>query len=122
MIPALPALAAPTVSAELHEDAEVLAKGAAATLAIDYTCPEGAFYFGALEVSQKVGRRLARGSQDFAGNCDGTQHTLSVTITPYNDSPFRKGVAYARGYFDACGESECGPTVWFSQVVTLKKA
>jgi hypothetical protein len=120
--PALPASAEePASSAEFGAAATLVAKGAAVTVPVNYTCSDAAFADMYLRLTQRVGNSVAWGEQ-WANNltCDGIQHPIEVTFRPSGTVPFKRGVAYAEAAFTVCGQFSCAPTVRISKEIWVR--
>jgi hypothetical protein len=121
ILPGLPAVAQPTIPAQLGDTAKLVAKGAAIEVPVIYTCPPGVplpplFVM----VTERVDDDETAQGFGLGGSltCDGAQHTNSVMVTSFNGNAFRKGVAVANGLF--CDQSfNC--VVALSDTIKVKK-
>ena len=104
---ALPALAQPTATVRVRQEATLVARGAAIRVPIRYSCSsETAFRELQVQVTQRVGGgRLAQGFGSTTNLiCDGQVHTAVVTVTASGENAFRRGVAFARAGLFVCDE------------------
>jgi hypothetical protein len=105
-----------------REGYRVLAKGAAVTVPVTYTCSADAANADMyLRFTQRVGKSVAWG-ESWANSvpCDGTQQTIQITFRPSSDVPFKKGVGYAEAAFTVCDYSSCAPVVRASKEISVK--
>jgi len=108
---ALPALAQPpTGTLSIGRQATLVANGAAIRVPIRYSCsPDTQFASLSVDVRQRVGGgRLAQGfgfTDDLI--CDGSVHTVVVTVTATGENAFRRGPAFAEASLFLCNEVEC---------------
>ena len=123
--PALSAAAEPTsVTARLTESAALIAKGSAVEIPVVYTCSPDASWGGAdLFVHERVpGLRTAEGwASAFGVVCDGSEHTVVVTVPSTNGIAFHTGTAVVQGSLYACDQDGYCTYVPLSGTVTVKK-
>jgi hypothetical protein len=126
LTPTSPALAQPVVSARFAPQAALLARGAAVTVEVLYTCPvdSQAISLG-IDVTQRVGSRTARGATSVPGSepkiCDGTQHSAVLAVSSLNGVPFRQGVAFGEGIFFVCDLFSSCVNLQFSNEFRIEK-
>lgn len=107
-LPMLSAAAEPTsVAAALTGSATLIGKGGAVENPVVYTCSTDASWGGIdLFVAERVpGNRVAQGwGSTFGVVCDGTQHTIPVTVASGNGIAFHTGTAVVQGSLYACDQ------------------
>lgn len=104
-IPALPAVGVHSPPGVPHyieiESADLLAKGAAATVSVEVVCPAGSSAFVSVQVSQARGRHVARGGDGTSVACTGSLQTVELTVFA-TEGAFKKGTAIAEAFLQAC--------------------
>jgi len=98
----------PTIDFTVNRYGKFNSKTGTATISGTFTCSNGEFIdlFG--EANQKVGRGSVLGSFEFFefGTCDGTSHTWSAEVFPFNGK-FAGGKALTITIAFSCGVFEC---------------
>jgi hypothetical protein len=124
-VPMLSAAAEPaSVTAALTDSATLIGKGAAVEIPVVYTCSTDATWGGVdLFVTERVpGNRTAQGwGSTFAAVCDGTQHTLPVTVASGNGIAFHTGTAVVQGSLYACDQYGLCTWALLAGTVDVKK-
>ncbi len=117
---ASPAWAASTASLHIGSSGEIVAKGAAAKVVLNYTCPSG--YTGDVSayLSQVTRSRLTNtGGAGKSITCTGSSQTVTLYVT--GTYAWKRGDAVANGYLSACAPdySNC-VNISTSKVITLR--
>jgi hypothetical protein len=102
------ALSPPIIAGvQVGSPASLGARGAVVTVPVTVLCVSGGTADLALEVTEAVGGRVARGFGN-AGPiaCNGTFQTVQVTV-PSSTVPFRRGPAFAAGSLSVCELTGC---------------
>jgi hypothetical protein len=96
---------------EIHEQATLLARGAAVGVVVTVTCsPEFGREYLYLTLTQRQGNEVVQsGTSGVLVDCDGTPQTMDVNVQA-GQAPFRRGPAFvsARMYVCNADYSHCG--------------
>lgn len=88
-------------------DGTLLAKGAAVSVPVQYTCdPSVATGDIGAVITERSGKEIVKGQAEaFPILCDGSPHTVVLTMTPQEGSgPFKKGQAFAQEFGQFCDQ------------------
>ncbi len=97
------------------------ARGAAVTVQVDVTCPQGAFAQLSLTVTQRAGNGTTAGSRSLEPTCSGQPQVLSVSVVAQSGSRvFKKGPAFADAVLSGCGYT-CGEMVTDSRTISITR-
>ena len=118
--PALPAvgqLSPPTiVSIDVGEEATLVAKGAAVLVPVEVVCPAGSMFASlSVQVTQRVGNRIASGFGVAEVVCTGGPQTVNVLVTAEGQA-FKKGPAVAEVSLFACNQFGCRSVNEFEEI------
>jgi hypothetical protein len=110
--PALPAVGQfsppAVVSAEVQDQATLVARGAAVLVPVEIVCPAGSTFRSlAVQVTQRAGSAIASGSSgtnDFT--CTGSTQVVEVLV-PAQGQAFKKGPAIAEASLFLCADFGC---------------
>jgi hypothetical protein len=91
----------PVAAVKLGSTARLDANGAVVFAPVKVTCSPGSYAFLTVAVTENVGNAIASGQRSLQVPCDGTQQSLSVSVTP-TQKPFRKGVAFGSADLQVC--------------------
>jgi hypothetical protein len=106
----IPTIATAATTANVVDQAPLLAKGAGARVSIEVTCDFGdnSALFLNVSLTQRAGNDVARGSKRLDQrtiNCDGTPQTTTFEIVAQaSGKPFHKGSAVAEAFVEVCDE------------------
>ncbi|HET9443179.1 MAG TPA: hypothetical protein VFO65_07635 [Acidimicrobiales bacterium] len=121
-VPGLPAvgqISPPSVLAvEVTDQATLVARGAAVVVPVEVQCPSGATGFLNVQVTQRVGSRIATGTGGGEVACTGGEQVVPVLVTAY-DMAFRRGPAVAEANLFTCWYF-CGE-VTDSEVIEIRR-
>lgn len=106
--------------AEPQSTAHLVAGGAALDVPVDYTCAASSMEIN-LQVTEKMGKRLASGFGYVSVPCDGSSHTTVVRLTA-NGTAFAKGTGAVQLSVFGCSQdfSVCGSDT-ISRTITISK-
>ena len=90
---------------QIGSPATLTARDAAVKVPVDMLCIGTRSAFLQVQVSERVGRKIAQGTFGEQINCTGTIQPLTITV-PANSNSFKKGTAVVNASMGFC--SECG--------------
>ncbi|MEO6703765.1 MAG: hypothetical protein ABI140_10040 [Jatrophihabitantaceae bacterium] len=82
--------------------ANLVARGAAVSVPITVTCNADGGAYLSVQVSEKVGKKIATGQTNTNVACSGGHETLLVTVPAGSGQAFAKGSAYGSAYISGC--------------------
>jgi hypothetical protein len=87
--------------------AQLVAGGAAVQVPVEVTCTSDEA-FVSVTVTQRVGKRLAKGNGFADVGCTRSREQVIVTVVADQGTSFTKGTAFAEGQIFGCAPSVCG--------------
>ena len=103
---ATPALADATVVSV--GDGTLLAKGAAVSIPVTYTCAVGESWSLDAQLSQKISQgRITKGGTQVGTNCTGANETVNLSISPEGQLAFKSGSGLLHVTVFSCGDQGC---------------
>jgi len=106
---------------QVAPNAVLQAKGAAVTVALTYTCPQGQFAYLDLSLTQRSGSTAVSGSRSQPVQCTGSEQTLTVNVLAQTGSrTFKAGSAFVDAALSSCGYV-CGEFATDSRTVSVRK-
>jgi len=91
----------------IQSPAHLVARGAAVTVPITTSCNSGQAYVR-VEVTERVGKKVASGYQYVTVGCTGSRQQSTVTVPSNTSTVFSKGTAYVTATIDGCSSYFCG--------------
>ena len=102
-------------------EAVLQAKGAAVSVPLRYTCPQGQFAYLDLSLTQRSGNQAVTGSRTQSVQCTGSEENLVVNVLAQTGSRiFKTGPAFVEANLNSCGYM-CGVFVSDSRTVYVRK-
>ena len=106
---------------QIAPDAVLQAKGAAVSVALRYTCPQGQFASLDLSLTQRSGNQAVSGSRFQSVQCTGSEESLVVNVLAQTGSrTYKTGPAFVEATLSSCGYM-CGVFVSDSRTVSVRK-
>jgi hypothetical protein len=128
VVPTLSAVAQPTLTIEVGDTATLIAKGAAVSVPVTYSCSSDSSdsLFGTIgvRVTQRIGGKMVAQGQGQTSDliCDGTLRIANIAVTPSNNAAFKQGVAFVdQANFFACDEFVCTSVFAPDREIRVKK-
>jgi hypothetical protein len=91
----------------IQSPAHLVARGAAVTIPITTTCSGSQAYLS-VQITERVGKKVASGSTFLTVGCTGSRQQLAVTVPASSSTVFSKGTAYVTASLTGCTYSFCG--------------
>jgi hypothetical protein len=92
---------------QVQSPAHLVSGGAALSVPVEVTCSGASTAFVSVSVTEKVGKRLAKGSGSAQIGCTQSRQNVLVTVVA-SGTAFTKGSAFAQGDIFACTQTFCG--------------
>lgn len=110
--PASPAVAYSSpplfLDVSIQSPAHLVAKGAAVAVPVTTTCSGTSQAYLQVQVTEKVGKKVASGSKYVTVGCTGSRQQTTVTVPAASNIAFSKGTAYVTATIDGCAYYFCG--------------
>jgi hypothetical protein len=119
---AVAVLSSPEVwSLQIGPEAVLQAKGAAVSVPVRITCPQGRTASLDLTLTQRIGNQAVSGSRFQSVQCTGSEQTVVVNVVAQTGSrTFKTGPAFVDASLSSCGYM-CGTFATDSRSVTVRK-
>lgn len=92
----------------IQSPAHLVAKGAAVAVPVTTICSGTTQAYLQVQVTERVGKKVASGSKYVTVGCTGSRQQTIVTVPSTSGTVFSKGSAYAVAYLDGCAYYFCG--------------
>jgi hypothetical protein len=104
---------------QINSPATLAARGAAVKVPVNVLCTSQRAEV-VVQVSERVGSRIAQGYSDQLITCTGDIQPVTATVFA-NNNAFRKGQAVANAYIFACGFGVCGSETDSAQIAIARR-
>lgn len=92
----------------VQSPAHLVAKGAAVTVPVQVTCTANGDAYVSVQVTERVGNKIANGYASTSVSCTGGYQTLLLTVPASGARRFAKGQAVASADIFGCTRTFCG--------------
>jgi hypothetical protein len=95
VLPAVGQSSPPSTPMKIVATAKIVARGAAAKPQVEVACTSGDFAQVSITLTERVGKRIATGSDSVGFTCSGEIQTVTLPVSA-TSAPFTKGSAFAQ--------------------------
>lgn len=92
----------------IQSPAHLVARGAAVAVPVTTICSGTNQAYLQVQVTEKVGKKVASGSKYVTVGCTGSRQQTTVTVPAASGTAFGKGAAYVTATIDGCTYYFCG--------------